>query len=136
MSRTVSAWRVFPGPTIAVKKGEKLRLHVTNELPANGVNPLGFARGATNLHTHGWHVSPMDPMDNSHRHIESGESWTYEYDLRRLKLGSLGWYHPHVHGLVAEQLWAGLAGALIIDDPNQSLGDYETHLMVLKDIQL
>ena len=36
---------VFPGPTIAVKKGEKLRLHVTNDLPEDGVNAIGFARG-------------------------------------------------------------------------------------------
>ena len=127
---------VFPGPTIAVRKGEKLRLHVTNDLPEDGVNPIGFARGVTNIHTHGWHVSPMDPMDNSHRRIEPGDSWTYEYDLRRLKLGSLGWYHPHVHGLVAEQLWSGLAGALDVNDPNRSLASYETHILVLKDIEL
>lgn len=127
---------VFPGPTIAVRKGERLRLHVTNDLPSAGVNPIGFARGATNIHTHGWHVSPQDPMDNSHRHIEPGETWTYDFDLRRLKLGSLGWYHPHAHGLVAEQLWAGLAGALVVNDPNRRLASYETHLMVLKDIEL
>jgi FtsP/CotA-like multicopper oxidase with cupredoxin domain len=78
----------------------------------------------------------MDPMDNVHRHIEPGETWTYEYDLRRLKLGSLGWYHPHVHGLVAEQLWSGLAGVLDVNDPNRSLSSYETHVMVLKDIEL
>jgi len=124
----------FPGPTIGVKKGERLRLHVTNSLPADGVNLLGFARGATNIHTHGWHVSPRDPMDNSHRRIEPGETWTYEFKLRRLKLGSLAWYHPHVHGLVAEELWSGLAGALTVNDPNESLASYETHLMVLKDI--
>ena len=127
---------LFPGPTIAVSKGETLRLHVTNDLPSDGVNALGFARGATNLHTHGWHVSPLDPMDNSARRIEPGETWTYEYDLRRLKLGALGWYHPHVHGLVAEQLWSGLAGALVVDDPNRSLADYETRLLILKDIEM
>jgi FtsP/CotA-like multicopper oxidase with cupredoxin domain len=128
---------IFPGPTIAVKKGETLRLHVSNDLASNGgVNPLGFPRGATNIHTHGWHVSPEDPMDNSERRIEPGASWTYEFDLRRLKLGSLGWYHPHVHGLVAEQLWSGLAGALVVNDPNRALADYETHLFVLKDIEL
>ena len=125
---------VFPGPTIEVKKGETLRLHVANDLPADGINRLGFARGATNIHTHGWHVSPTDPMDNSHRRIESGEAWTYEFDLRRLKLGTLGWYHPHVHGVVAEQLWAGLAGVLAVNDPNRSLDGYETHFVVLKDI--
>jgi FtsP/CotA-like multicopper oxidase with cupredoxin domain len=124
----------FPGPTISVTKGEKLRLDLTNDLPTAGPNILGFARGATNIHTHGWHVSPEDPMDNSHRRIESGETWTYKFKLRRLKLGSLGWYHPHVHGLVAEQLWSGLAGALTVNDPNLSLDGYETHLMVLKDI--
>jgi FtsP/CotA-like multicopper oxidase with cupredoxin domain len=125
---------VFPGPTISVTKGEKLRLHVSNDLPTNGVNRLGFARGVTNVHTHGWHVSPEDPMDNSHRHIDPAETWTYQFNLRRLKLGSLGWYHPHVHGLVAEQLWSGLAGVLAVNDPNQSLDAYETHVLLLKDI--
>jgi len=127
----------FPGPTISVAKGETLRLHVSNELAADGaVNSLGFVRGATNIHTHGWHVSPSDPMDNVARRIEPGKTWTYQYDLRRLKPGALGWYHPHVHGLVAEQLWSGLAGALVVADPNRALADYETHLLVLKDIEL
>ena len=128
---------LFPGPTIAVGNGETLRLHLTNGLrPTTGANLLGFPRNVTNIHTHGWHVSPQDPMDNVMRHIGPGETWTYVYDLTKLTPGALAWYHPHVHGLVAEQLWSGLAGALVVDDATAVLGRYETHLLVLKDITL
>ena len=122
-----------PGPLIRVRSGDKLRLRVTNDLVAGGANGLGIPRGATNLHTHGWHVSPSDPADNTMLRLEPGDSWTYEYDLARQPAGSMGWYHPHVHGLVAEQLWAGLAGPLVVDDPDDALDSFETHVLVLKD---
>lgn len=122
-----------PGPLVRVRSGERLRLRVTNDLPAGGANALGMERGPTNLHTHGWHVSPADPADDTMRAIGPGDSWTYEYDLAHQPAGSMGWYHPHVHGLVAEQLWAGLAGPLVVDDPDDALGSFETHVLVLKD---
>lgn len=95
----------YPGPLIRVRSGDRLRLVVQNDLPRGDENLLGMARGTTNLHTHGWHVSPSDPADNVMRQIPPGESWTYSYDLSSQRAGTLGWYHPHVHGLVAEQLW-------------------------------
>ncbi len=122
-----------PGPLVRVRSGDKMRLRVTNDLVPGGANGLGVQRGATNLHTHGWHVSPSDPADNTMRSLEPGDSWTYEYDLTHQPAGSMGWYHPHVHGLVAEQLWAGLAGPLVVDDPDDTLGSFETHVLVLKD---
>ena len=122
-----------PGPLVRVRKGDRLRLHVRNDLPAGGENVLGEPRGATNLHTHGWHVSPADPSDNVMRTVRPGDSRTYTYDLSRQPAGTLGWYHPHVHGLVAEQLWGGLAGPLVVEDPVDTLGEYETHVLVLKD---
>ena len=103
---------------------------------AGDANPLGEQRGATNLHTHGWHVSPADPADNVMRRLEPGDSYTYTYDLSRQPAGAMGWYHPHVHGLVAEQLWGGLAGPLVVDDPTDALSDYETHVLVLKDFTI
>jgi FtsP/CotA-like multicopper oxidase with cupredoxin domain len=51
--------------------------------------------------------------------------------------GGFHFYHPHRHGVVAEQYWAGLAGALILDDPADSpFADMTTHIMILKDISL
>jgi FtsP/CotA-like multicopper oxidase with cupredoxin domain len=124
---------VVPGPLVRVRSGDALRLHLRNELAGGGANSLGEPRGVTNLHTHGWHVSPADPADNVMRRLDPGDSWTYTYDLGRQRAGTLGWYHPHVHGLVAEQLWGGLAGPLVVEDPTDALSGYETHVLVLKD---
>ena len=123
----------YPGPLIRLRPGDRLRLVLRNDLPPGDRNLLGVARGVTNLHTHGLHVSPSDPADNTMRHVLPGESWTYTYDLARHPPGTMAWYHPHVHGLVAEQLWAGLAGPLIVEDAGDTLGRFETHTLVLKD---
>jgi FtsP/CotA-like multicopper oxidase with cupredoxin domain len=125
-----------PGPLVRVRSGDTLRLNLHNGLAAGGTNPLGEQRGVTNLHTHGWHVAPADPADNVMRRLAPGESWTYTYDLGRQPAGTLGWYHPHVHGLVAEQLWGGLAGPLVVEDPTDALSHYKTHVLVLKDFTL
>ena len=127
----------FPSPTIRVKKGDLLRIYLKNSLPLpDSWNPLGFEQSNTNLHTHGWHVSPSDNSDNIFLHLEQGENFLFEYDASKQESGTLSWYHPHVHGLVAEQLWGGLAGALVVEDETDVLSEYETHIMVLKDISL
>jgi len=128
---------LLPGPLIRVRRGDALRLKLSNELPSSSAaNLFGHRRDLTNLHTHGWHVSPEDPADNVLRPVPAGDSWTYSYDLGRQPAGTLGWYHPHVHGLVAEQLWQGLAGPLIVEDTTPLLSSVETHVMVLKDFAL
>jgi len=127
----------FPGPTIKVKKGDMLYLHFTNSLPeTTEKNMLGFEKNHTNLHTHGWHVSPEEPSDAAHLDIPAGYEYDYEYDLSKIDAGSLSFYHSHSHGLVAEQHWAGLAGAIVCEDQISAMAQYETHIMVLKDIAL
>ncbi len=51
----------YPAPTIKVHKGDDLKIHFKNSLPMMGTNILGQQREATNLHTHGLHVSPSGP---------------------------------------------------------------------------
>ncbi|MDF9392836.1 multicopper oxidase family protein [Methylococcus capsulatus] len=126
----------FPGPTIKVKKGDILKVHFKNSLPYTGVNDMGMPRDMTNLHTHGLHVSPAGNADNVLLHFLSGETFDYEYDLSLHRGGNLNFYHPHVHGNVAEQVWAGQAGALEVADEGTVLSGYETHILVLKDITL
>ncbi len=126
----------FPAPTIRVRKGDLLRVNFSNSLPMSGLNILGHDRALTNLHTHGFHVSPMGNSDNVMVMFMPTESFLYEYDLSMQEAGTLNFYHPHVHGVVAEQFWAGLCGALVVEDETDVLSGFETHLLILKDIQL
>jgi len=130
----------FPGPTIYAKRGDIVKIHLKNSLPATSEkNILGFTRGITNLHTHGWHVSPEEPADAAHLEIFPGDTYDYEYNHSFQDAGTLNFYHAHSHGLVAEQHWGGLGGAMVeADSPAEAanLSKYETHIMYLKDISL
>lgn len=126
----------YPAPTIKVKKGDLLKVHFKNSLPDSGNNMMGMPRSDTNLHTHGFHVSPEGNSDNVLHRFSRNQSFDYEYDLSLHPGGNLNWYHPHAHGNAAEQVWAGLAGAIDVDDETTVLSDYETHIMVLKDIRI
>ena len=127
----------FPGPTIEVKANDILHIDFINSLPVNGgTNILGHPRYTTNLHTHGLHVSPSGNADNVMRMFEPGTVDYYEYDLAKHPAGTLNFYHPHVHGSVAEQYWGGMVGALVVEDPTTLLSGYETHTLILKDITL
>lgn len=127
----------FPGPTIRVKKGEFLRVKLVNRLPqTTALNLLGHRKNITNLHTHGLHVSPEPPADSMLVQLSPGQTFNYLYDLQYEEPGHLNFYHPHVHGVVAEQYWGGLVGALVVEDDNDALSDYERHVMILKDITL
>ena len=127
----------FPGPTIVAARGDVMRINFKNSLPAvNETNFLGHLKYATNLHTHGLHVSPSGISDNVMRMFMPGEAGLYEYDLSRVTPGTLNFYHPHIHGNLADQVWAGLAAGLVIKDDVNTLAGLETHALVLKDIAL
>ncbi len=127
----------YPGPTIRVRRGDTLNLHFKNSLPnTTEKNILGFTRNVSNIHTHGWHVSPKEPSDAAHLHLMPGEIYNYSYNLSLQEAGTLNFYHPHIHGLTAEQLWGGLAGCLVTEDGTDVLAGYETHILGLKDITL
>lgn len=126
----------YPAPTIKVKKGDLLKVHFLNSLPYSGTNSMGMPRNETNLHTHGFHVSPMGNSDNVMQISQGGQAFDYEYDLSLQPAATLNWYHPHRHGNAAEQVWAGQAGAIEVADDNTALSGFETHTMVLKDITI
>lgn len=129
----------FPGPTIRAKKGDTVHVNYTNGLPwTSQTNLLGYQKNITNLHTHGWHVSPEEPSDYVMHELPPGGTYRHTYDLSLQEGGTLNFYHPHKHGVSAEQYWAGLVGALVVEDQEEQalLGNYETHIMILKDISL
>jgi FtsP/CotA-like multicopper oxidase with cupredoxin domain len=92
-----------PGPTLRVRPGDELAVRLTNRLD----HP-------TNLHTHGLRVSPQNNGDNPFVRIDPGASFDYLYRIPPDHPAGTFWYHPHHHGTVADQLFGGLAGALIV----------------------
>lgn len=134
----------FVAPVVQARKGDILRIHFKNSLPAGaGLNVLGHPRFDTNLHVHGLHVTPgANPDgvagDDVFRSVAPGGGLLdYEHDLSRQPAGSMAFYHPHMHGSVAEQIWGGLIGPIdVADAAGSPLAAYETHVMVLKDITL
>lgn len=114
-----------PGPTLRVRPGDTLRVHLRNELDE-----------PTNLHTHGLHVSPEGNSDNIYVAVEPGATFTYEYRIPADHPSGTFWYHPHHHGFVAAQLFGGLAGALVVDDAIDDLPELQAadeHLLLLSD---
>ena len=65
---------------------------------------------------HGLHVSPQGAGDNVFVTVDPGGSFDYEYRLPADHPPGVYWYHPHLHGLVAGQIFGGLFGAIVVED--------------------
>ena len=115
----------IPGPTLRLRAGDELRIKLANQLPDIGehcgkeqVNkPHCF--NTTNLHTHGLHVSPAAPSDNTFLRISPQSEYQLCFQLPETHPSGTFWYHPHVHGSTGLQALNGMAGALIIEDTDE-----------------
>jgi FtsP/CotA-like multicopper oxidase with cupredoxin domain len=98
-----------PGPTLRLRPGDRLQVQLVNRLAV-----------PTNLHTHGLHVSPSGNADNTLTvHLLPGESFDYDIAVPADHPPGSYWYHPHEHHLVTDQLWGGLFGAMVVEDPEE-----------------
>ena len=98
----------YLGPTVRVDRGETVVMNV-----ANGTEET------TTLHWHGMRVpAPMD--GGPHQMVPPGTTWspTWTVDQPAATL----WYHPHPHGRTAEQVYRGLVGLFLVDDPAAPAG--------------
>lgn len=118
----------IPGPRIEAKPGDTLQIEFKNSLPES-----------TNLHYHGLHISPTGNADNIFLEIPSGESFLYEFTIPKNHPSGTFWYHPHLHGSTAKQLFAGLAGLLIIRGELDQIPEIQAaqeEFLVLQDFAL
>jgi FtsP/CotA-like multicopper oxidase with cupredoxin domain len=104
---TTAVWAyndTVPGPEIRIRQGERLRIVVENGLPQE-----------TTVHWHGLRVPhAMDGVPYlTQDPIAPGASFIYE--LEPPDAGTF-WYHPHGNSL--EQVDRGLAGALVVEEPD------------------
>lgn len=113
-----------PGPTWIVKPGDEITVNFTNMLGE-----------PTNLHTHGFHVSPSGNSDNVFVEVADGETFTYQYTLGTDHPAAPYWYHPHHHGMAADQVFAGLYGAIIVED-SEPIPTTAERVLVMSDISL
>jgi FtsP/CotA-like multicopper oxidase with cupredoxin domain len=93
-----------PGPLIEANVGDTLIVHLTNNLPEG-----------TSIHWHGIELpAEMDGSNLSQLEIPPGETFTYKYKVLN---PATHWYHPHFR--TNEQIDLGLAGPLILRDPDE-----------------
>lgn len=111
----------YLGPILRLRHGQNVRIHFHNKLSEASI-----------LHWHGLHV-PAEMDGHPSLAVGGGQSYTYEFEVRN-RAGTY-WYHPHPHGRTGPQVYAGMAGLVLIsDDEEEALdlpaGDYDIPLVI------
>jgi blue copper oxidase len=104
-STTLSYANGLLGPTIKANSGETVNVSLQNNLSEE-----------TNIHWHGL-ILPEN-MDGHPKDVAS-PGGSLNYSLPIIQRAGTYWYHPHPHGLTAKQVFMGLAGMFIVNDPEE-----------------
>jgi FtsP/CotA-like multicopper oxidase with cupredoxin domain len=139
----------YPGPTFMVQPGDSIALKLVNNLGPSDNNVCLSYSGTqgptpvdtfpdcfhgnnwTNIHYHGFHVTPDSLGDDVLLQIQPKTSFQYAFTIPNNQSTGTHWYHPHKHGSVAVQVLNGMAGAfLITGGPLDSL----TNRLGMKDL--
>ena len=94
------------GPTLRARRGESVRVDVTNSLDE-----------PTSLHWHGMHL-PAAADGGPHQMIDPGDTWSPAWEVAQP--AATLWYHPHPHGQTERHVYRGLSGLFILDDDEES----------------
>jgi FtsP/CotA-like multicopper oxidase with cupredoxin domain len=125
----------IPVPQIIIDVGDEVIVTLTNDFE----NPCDAIACDTSIHWHGLELdNDSDGTGVTQNALLYGESYTYRFTAPR---PGVFWFHPHM--LPGPQTLAGMYGAFIVRDPNESMliGDAKipaadnTHTIVLSDIE-
>lgn len=111
----------YLGPVIRAARGERVRVRFRNELPE-----------PTIVHWHGLRVPPR--MDGHPRDaVPPGGEYLYEFEV--IDRAGTYWFHAHPHRRTGPQVYFGLAGLLLVSDPEEQAldlpaGDYDLPLVI------
>jgi bilirubin oxidase len=111
---------MVPGPTLEVREGDRLIIHVRNDLDEE-----------TTVHWHGLHL-PWQADGSPFYPIAPGEQADFDFIVPDGTAGTY-WYHPHPHHRTAFQVAKGLYGALIVRAADDPLPAMTEKLLVLSD---
>lgn len=138
----------FPGPTLVANSGSVANVEWLNNLPTTHLLPVDLTYHKANptkgipsvVHLHGGHSEAASDGESdawyTNNYAEKGAAWVkkvYQYD--NTQEGAMIWYHDHALGLTRLNVYAGLAGAYIINDANDASlslprNAYDRELMV------
>lgn len=120
-STTLSYANGLLGPTIVANTGDTVNVSLQNSLSEE-----------TNIHWHGL-ILPEN-MDGHPKDVASAGG-SFNYSLPIIQRAGTYWYHPHPHGLTAKQVFMGLAGMFIVNDPEEAAlnlpsGEFEVPIIL------
>ena len=105
-------------PTLRLSPGDQLKITYINDLPSKPQEKCRIppCMDMTNLHFHGFTVSPNAPQDDVLDMIAMpGKSLSYTVQIPKDHPPGLYWYHTHPHGESYQQVLDGMSGAMVIE---------------------
>jgi len=103
-TQTMGYSQSYLGPVIRLKRGNTATINVDNK-----------TSGPITAHWHGLHIEGKYD-GGPQTAFGPGENWSAELQIDQP--AATLWYHSHVHGQTGTQVYSGLAGMMIIDDPD------------------
>jgi len=94
----------YLGPTFRVRRGQRVRVQFENALDEPSI-----------VH---WHGLQVPEASDGHPRFAVGRGATYRYDFTVQNRPGLYWYHPHPDQRTGPQVYAGLAGLFLVEDPD------------------
>jgi FtsP/CotA-like multicopper oxidase with cupredoxin domain len=98
--------RSFVGPVMRLQQGQRVRVHLVNDLPE-----------PTIIH---WHGLDVPERADGHPRLAVGSGQKYVYEFEVINRAGTYWYHPHPHMRTASQVMRGLAGVILVSDPTEA----------------
>lgn len=98
--------RSYLGPTIEAWKGQRLRVLFMNQIDRESI-----------VH---WHGLDVPEAADGHPRFAVPPGDNYWYDFTILNRAGTYWYHPHPDGITGPQVYAGLAGLIIVRDEEEA----------------
>lgn len=97
--------RTLVNPVLRMQAGTNVRVRYWNALDETSI-----------VH---WHGLAVDTNNDGHPHYAVGAGETYDYQFTVANRAGTYWYHPHPHHLAGKQAYLGLAGILLVEDPEE-----------------
>lgn len=95
----------YLGPVIRLRRGQRVRIRFRNQTGEPSI-----------IH---WHGLDVPELADGHPRLAVGHGGEYVYDFEVTNRAGTYWYHPHPHMRTAAQVYQGLAGVLLVSDPEE-----------------